>query len=275
MATRYWLGVNSNLTDTANWSATRLGAGGSSVPGAGDTAWFYDNSTDVLTNITNFLADVVNIGGNFRGNIGGATSGLELGTAACVCTIENVGKDYINILAKSATSIATVNIKAFNRGIVNLGGAGTFTNVYVGAAGRVTIDSAVTVTNYYGAGAVTEARTGTAFTILQLSGQPIQAHTITRGFTTGTFSNTSVVYNGTATITTVNVQSGAFYLHNSDQTITTCNAFSGGTAAAGAFKFTVTNLAQWTGAAAFVSRDMVTVTNQSYIGNPSGGVTPA
>lgn len=271
MADRYWLGVNTNLTDTANWSATRLGAGAASVPGVGDVAYLYDGSRDIDTNITNFLATTTIIGGEFRGNIGTATQALEFGTAGATVTIEAVSKDYISVSAKAATTIATLNIKATGRygGIVNIGGTGTFTNVYCGSMGRASVDSAAVVTNLYSAGINVSARAGTAFTILQLAGQPLTAHVIGRGFTTGTFAQTAVLYNGTAAITTINVFPGASYTHQSDQTITTANVMPNGIAMAGSLRFTVSNLNQWGGSQAFEARDRVTVTSSVYIGDAS------
>jgi len=49
MASRFWVGGTGNTSDTAHWSATTGGAGGETVPVAGDTVTFDSNSGTAAT----------------------------------------------------------------------------------------------------------------------------------------------------------------------------------------------------------------------------------
>ena len=49
MASRFWVGGTGNTNDTAHWSATTGGAGGETVPVAGDSVTFDSNSGTAAT----------------------------------------------------------------------------------------------------------------------------------------------------------------------------------------------------------------------------------
>lgn len=52
MADRYWVSTTGTYTSTASWSATSGGAGGASVPAAGDNAYFDRGSVPILSGFT-------------------------------------------------------------------------------------------------------------------------------------------------------------------------------------------------------------------------------
>ena len=73
MADRYWVGSGGNWTDTANWSTTSGGSGGSSVPTSSDNTYFDANSGDcVLNDQYHGVLDL-----DFTGYTGTFSSGLN------------------------------------------------------------------------------------------------------------------------------------------------------------------------------------------------------
>lgn len=256
MANRYWLGVNGNWDDTANWSTTRGGAGGSAEPTGSDDVFILDGSTDIVTNITGVTAQTIKIGGDFKGNIGGAGTALTVSTTTCVITVETVGRQYVNLAA--STTVATVNVNSTGPGTVNLG-SGTFTDVYCGANGTLNIDGGCVVTNLYSAGCkILSAYNATAHTIAKILGGV--GHEIKRVVTTLTLGGSATTYNA-VTLTTANVVRGGTLNHTSNGTITTIEVQPGGTALGGFLPFTVTNSTKYEGGSLFANTAAVTYTN--------------
>lgn len=260
MANRYWLGVSGDWDSTANWSTTRGGAGGSAEPSASDDVFILDGSTDIITNITGVTAQTIKIGGDFKGNIGGAGTALTIATTTCVITVETVGRQYVNLAA--STTVATVNVNSTGSGAVNLG-SGTFTDVYCGANGTLNIDGGCVVTNLYSAGCkVLSAYNATAHTIAKILGGV--GHEIKRVVTTLTLGGSATTYNA-VTLTTANVLRNGVLSHTSNGTITTIEVQPGGAALGGFLPFTVTNSTKYEGGSLFSNTNQVTYTNATTI----------
>lgn len=256
MANRYFLGVNGNWDDTANWSTTRGGAGGSAEPSASDDVFILDSATNITTNLTGVTANTIKIGGDYQGNIGGAGTALTVSTTTCVITVETVGRQYVNLAA--TTTVATVNVNGTGSGTVNLG-SGTFTDVYCGASGTVNVDGGCVVTNLTTDGVrVYAAYNGTAFTILKILGGT--GHEVRRAVTTLTVGGSLTTYAAVA-LTTVGVRRSGLLTHTSNGTITTLEVEPGGSAVAGFVPFTVTNSTLHEGGRLFQNSSQVTYTN--------------
>jgi hypothetical protein len=265
MANRFFLGVNGNWDDTANWSTTRGGAGGSAEPSASDDVFILDSATDITTNLTGVTAQTIKIGGDYQGNIGGSGTALTVATTTCVITVETVGRQYVNLSA--STTVAQVNVNSTGSGTVNLG-AGTFTDVYCGASGTLNIDGGCVVTNLYSAGMkVFSAYNGTAHTIAKILGGV--GHEIRRAVTTLTLGGGATTYNA-VTLTTANVQRGGSLNHTSNGTITTLEVQPGGSTLGGFLPFTVTNSTKYEGGSLFPNTNQVTYTNATTIIGRSG-----
>lgn len=265
MANRYFLGVNGNWSDTANWSTTRGGAGGSAEPSGSDDVFIFDGNVDITTNIGGETAQSIKIGGDFKGNIGAVGTALTISTTSCVITVETVGKQYINLAA--ATTVAQVNVNSTGPGTVNLAG-GTFTDVYCGASGTVNVAGGCVVTNLYSAGIkILSEYSGTAFTILKVLGGI--GHEIRRAVTTLTLGGALTTYNAIA-LATANILRGGSLNHTSNGTITTIEVQPGGSAIGGFLPFTVTNSTKYEGGSLFANTNQVTYTNATAIIGRSG-----
>lgn len=97
MANRYWVGGTGNWSDTARWATTSGGAGGASVPGAADNAFFDANSgTGTATTTTGATCIIVTLnsstlnlvlGDNFThtGRFNFTLGSLSLGSYTWTC----------------------------------------------------------------------------------------------------------------------------------------------------------------------------------------------
>lgn len=272
MASRYWRGVNTTATDTTNWSATRYGATGQTVPGASDDAFFFDGDGDIAA-VTAFAPATVTIGGNFRGSI----LGMALSTAACIVTIENVAfSKTVNIGPDASTTLAAVHVRSTGQGTVNIfaGSSGVLTLLNVGRVGRLIVDGSCPVTTFNSAGMPdTWNYSATAITTGQWSGGG--THDLQRSVTTITVDGPGTRVNVTANggspaFTTATASAGGSLYHDSDGTIATANAKPGGSILPVSTRYTITNTNLWEGG--FVGRgsDKVTFTNApTLIGNPA------
>lgn len=271
IASRYWRGTNTTATDTANWSATRYGVTGASVPGSSDDAYFIDSATDVAT-VTAFAPATITVGGNYQGGF----QGMFLSTAACIVTIEDVafGKNIV-IGPDAATTLASVHVRSTGKGRVTIvaGAAGVLTLLQVGKVGTLFVDGSCPVTTYNNCGMNdTFAYSATAITTGQWSGGG--THDVQRAVTTATVDGIGTRVNITATgssptSTTLTVSSGGTWAHDSDGTITTANVKPGGTLAPVSTKFTVTTMNLWEGGNGNRSSDKISVGTLNPIGNPS------
>ena len=79
MATRIWQDVDSNWTNTANWS-------GATVPVAGDTVRILNGNKNITTNVDQSAVNITYlvVGPDFAGTIGTPTTPLKIGTATSI-----------------------------------------------------------------------------------------------------------------------------------------------------------------------------------------------
>lgn len=240
-----------------------------SVPGNSDTAFFLDGDTDVDAN-TAFAAAVVEIGGNFRGNV----NGVLCNYASCVVTIESVapGKT-VAIGAAASTTLTKINVRSTGAGSVEIigGSSSLVTDIICGSVGRVTIATSAPVTNLYSTGIFLQCwYNATAFTILQIEGGGSAAnpHVFERAVTTLTNTDAFTRANNSVAITTANLRGN--HLHESSGTITTANAYRSGTLQVGVTPFTITNTNWWEGGKVPYGNPKVTFTNPpTAYGNPA------
>ncbi len=140
MAARYWVGGAGSWdsTNTANWSTTSGGAGGASVPIAGDTPQFDGNSgtgtvtftnsgvtTSAITlnnvNITLSLGAALTIAGSFNLTTGTLTTNnynLTSTSLSCIgggVQVFNLGSSTVTLSAASPLSLNAPNV-TFNAG---------------------------------------------------------------------------------------------------------------------------------------------------------------
>lgn len=264
MADRWWNGVNGNWTDTSNWSATRYGSTGQTVPGSSDVAYVMDGAVDITSNISAVTAGTIVIGGEFAGNI----SGMLLDTTTCAVDIKTVNRNRIVIGAAASKTISGVmNIRNTGQGEVQIasGASGVITTVRCGARGTVKVLGSGVVTNLYSAGIrIIAEYAATAFTILQLRGG--SGHEISRGVTTLTLDAGAL---GTvklaSAVGTANVVGRSRYTHDSTGTITAIEVTPGSVAIAGAAPFTVTDSTVWETGSLFDNNSNAAYTNATVV----------
>jgi hypothetical protein len=259
MANRFYRGVNADTTDTANWSATRTGATGQTVPGSGDVAYFYDGDIDVNAN-TSFAAGTCYIGGKFRGNI----NGLLFSTAACVVTVETVAPNKILAIGPAAsTTLTAIRIRNTGSGSVQItgGASSAVTTVTCGKKATLYVLGAGIVTNLYSmAKTLLIEYAATAITLLEVRGSEATAG-ISRAVTTLTaIGGARSVATDSVAITTLNVQDST-HSHDSIGTIGTCNAYPGGNLLPVASAFTLTDANLWEGGNISYGNNKITNTN--------------
>lgn len=125
MPDRYWLGINQNWDDTANWSDTLGGSGGFSVPGPVDRAFAMGSKTINTSGPINIhtltLSDGVtlNIIGNLlvsnRFTFGGGFSNsyLNVNQYEITCNIADFySRGYINMEDSSFYIYGSLNVEA-------------------------------------------------------------------------------------------------------------------------------------------------------------------
>lgn len=270
MANRYWHGVNTDTTDTTNWSTTRYGVTGSAAPTSSDDVFFFDGDGDVAAN-TAFHANTITVGGNF----GGASAGLLCDTAACVITIERVGfgKNFV-VGPAASTTLASMHVRSTAGGTVTAaaGSSGVLTLLQAGKVGNLVVDGSCPVTTYNNCGMTDNVvYNATAITTGQWSGGG--THTVQRTVTAGTTdgnTRVNVIANGgSPASTTLTISAGGVWAHDSDGTITTANIKPGGALLPVSTKFTVTTMNLWEGGNGSRSSDKITVGTLNPIGNPS------
>lgn len=84
-AKRYWIASSAaKWNNTANWSSTSGGAGGSSVPGASDTAYFDGNGTGNDTLDMNVSVKYLSVAAGYTGKIVQGTYTVTIGTTGAV-----------------------------------------------------------------------------------------------------------------------------------------------------------------------------------------------
>lgn len=122
MANKYWVDGTGNwdLTDKTHWSDTSGGAGGASVPSAGDNAYFNASSGGGTATVTNSYVDVARL--NTTGytgtlacntdcyiNVSANTTSVTLGTGATHTTL-NLHIDSTGAMTSNGKSIGTLKV---------------------------------------------------------------------------------------------------------------------------------------------------------------------
>lgn len=271
MAARYWHGVNSDTTDTTNWSTTRYGSTGSAAPTSSDDVSFLDGNGDLAANAA-FHANTILFGGNFTGG----SAGLLCDTAGCVITVESVGFGKNLVIGPAgSTTLASVHVRGTAQGNVTIaaGTSGVLTLLQAGKSGLLIIDGSCPVTTYNNCGMQDRwAYNATAITTGQWSGGG-SGHSVQRSVTTATVdgpTTVNIVSNGTSpAVTTLTVSAGGIWAHDSDGTIATANIKPGGTLQPVSTKFTVTTGNVWEGGNANRASDKIAYGTVNPIGNPS------
>jgi hypothetical protein len=107
MADRYFVngGVDNNWGSTSNWSATSGGAGGSSIPTAGDAVFFDTNSPNCTVNASNRVA----LSLNFTGYSNTITMTFAITVSGNVTLSANMGISGTGALTINGSSTLTSN----------------------------------------------------------------------------------------------------------------------------------------------------------------------
>lgn len=174
MANRYWVGGTGNWSDTARWATTTGGAGGASVPGAADNAFFDANSgTGTATTTTGATCIIVTLnsstlslvlGDNFThtGRFNFTLGSLSLGTYTWTC----------NDLQTSNTNVRSLD---FGTGKIVLTGSGA--TIFSSNPTNLTLSGSKLIEAAYAGAAGTRAFS---------TGLPTEANTINLSITAGT-----------------------------------------------------------------------------------------
>ena len=174
MANRYWVGGTGNWSDTARWATTTGGAGGASVPGAADNAFFDANSgTGTATTTTGATCIIVTlnsstlslvVGDNFThtGRFNFTLGSLSLGTYTWTC----------NDLQTSNTNVRSLD---FGTGKIVLTGSGA--TIFSSNPTNLTLSGSKLIEAAYAGAAGTRAFS---------TGQPTEANAINLSITAGT-----------------------------------------------------------------------------------------
>lgn len=261
MADRYWLGVTSDWTDTANWSTTLTGVGGSAAPVSTDAVYILKGGLDINVNVSGHTAVDLNsltIGGEFTGSIG------NLGTAL---TIAVSGRTSINYSGSGQILITAGTNDIDDLHITRPGGSGSasvnltggrFTAIYAGRGVNLTMEAGATCTTFLSTGAnVTIEYNSTAITTGSWYGGVVACR---RTVTTGTVEGANFTMGYIGASTTLNLRKDARYTHNSVGTLAKVNSFPSSVGTAGSVAFTVTNSDVYQGATLFQNNPAV-VTN--------------
>jgi hypothetical protein len=213
-AKRYWIKATAGKwNNTANWSSTSGGAGGSSVPGASDTAYFDGNGTGNDTLDMNVSVKYLSVAGGYTGKIVQGTYTVTIGTTGAALAGGTFEGGSANI---TLTGALTISGCAFTS---TSGTLTTSSNFTVNGTGSFTHNSGVmkfTATNTI-TGSVTMYK-------VEFAPTATATYTIASG-TTLTITNTLTISGTvTATLNTGNINVSG------DVVITNSGTGSGGSA---------------------------------------------
>jgi hypothetical protein len=125
MANRYWLGVNGNLTDTANWAATRGGAGGETVPGANDDVYI-ETGIVPSTNLAGITGDLGSFTWSLPGSLGTSSTPISIqvsGTSGITGrsgVVRITTTTFVNLQAAGASGIDKLSLELPSNGVAIL-----------------------------------------------------------------------------------------------------------------------------------------------------------
>jgi len=251
MATVRWLGVDGDLSNTANYSTGAL-------PSADDDFVIAQGSISITSGLTALSAIALrswSVTPGFTGNIGtNGTSIVILANHANTTAIRvSMGGAYIYASMTFAVtgSVGSITIGSTGNGTFYYTG-GTFANeLFVGGStGRCVIGSGVTMGDVYSAGASMDVTPAFTNAFLMGGGNNVLRADVT---TVNLGTNTTLTLEGSGVdVTTANLYGGSrLILNNGGATagvITTANAFPGSYIAnGGKYDNTITTLNQWAG----------------------------
>jgi len=253
MAVVRWLGVDGDLSNTANYSTGAL-------PSAGDSLQISQGSISITTGLTALSAIALSgllITNGFTGNIGTNGTSIELlvnnATAGTIYIAMGGAYIYAKITSYNVTGPVTKDITVGSTGSGTFYlTAGSFANCKFvgGSTGRCVIGSGVTMGDVYSAGASIDVTPAFTTCILNGGGSSVlraDVTTVTLG------ANTACTLEGTGVdVTTINCHGGSrLILNNGGATagvITTANAYPGSYIAnGGKYDNTITTLNAWVG----------------------------
>jgi len=251
MATVRWLGVDGDLSNTANYSTGAL-------PSADDDFIIAQGSISITSGLTALSAIALrswSVTPGFTGNIGSnGTSISILANHANTTQIRvSMGGSYIYASMTFAVtgSVGSITIGSTGNGTFYYTG-GTFDNELLvgGSSGRVVVGSGVTMGDVYSAGASMDVTPAFTNAFLMGGGNNVIRADVT---TVNLGTNTSLTLEGSGVdVTTANCYGGSrLILNNGGATagvITTANAYPGSYIAnGGKYDNTITTLNQWAG----------------------------
>lgn len=271
---QWWVGgAGTKLyTDSANWSATRGGAGGNGPPIAGDSVYIVDGNSQIVGSDQSGVA-LASFEATFAPqgtisvppmSIGSLAAPLKIGLAAgATATLSGSHGDiYIGPSFADAAGMLVCNGRGnvFVSGVTSAGGGSIVGGV---GAGKVTIAS-----DYAG-----------TFSVLNLGCQMEVAYTATsttmpvtvdsgvvtsyRSMTAGEVSGALVLANTAAASGTITVRKGGLHNHRSTGPLANMVVKSGGIASAvgGPSGFTVTNATVYGSGSMFTGSTNIIYTN--------------
>lgn len=257
MADRFWVGAvtSTDLSSTANWSTSRGGAGGASVPTTADNAYIETGSV-AITSGSLACANLY-----FSAPINFGTEGAAL-SVECTTLMEVRGnRDFVN-MAITTSTLPTLHYRV-GSGELTLS-SGTITNIYAGAAGSISVLAAAVVGSSgvvkSGGCRLSIAYNATAITYLSMLGG--YADGVARSMATLNIAPGAQARLTDAAAVSTRAYVGGKLLHHSTGTIADIDVGTGGraTSEGGAYPFTVTASAKGVNAYCFDDERNVTKT---------------
>lgn len=259
MASIYYLGVDGNWTNTANWS-------GGSVPVSTDDVFIANSSQDIITNLNQSAVALASltIDATYTGKIGAASTYLQIDATTLTIgrqtgNVNATGSSRLHLKGTYTTAVVLdTAVSSADTGYPPLCFAGTITTLHVrgGSVGiavltptetatattiNITQSSSAQVSPVVTMGSVTNttinldsgiltSRASATCTTANVRGGTYRVEG-TNAHTTATVEGGSLVYNGTGTITNLIVYSATADFSNDTRakTITNCNAYKGAT----------------------------------------------
>lgn len=242
MATLYWLDVNGNFNDTANWSTSRGGAGGSGPPTTGDTAYIESGNKDIYTSssVTGVTALYVTAG--FTGAFGTAAAAAQV--AGTTLVLSHSGPAYVTggwTTAKSSSQTGQTH---------TFSGSVTVTTLQAGQAGTVIVGSGITNTTIRSSGAkvVIKYGAGSGPTTVLTAGN-VECERSVGSIEVMAGSRTLFYGTAGAITTSAKIYSGGTMVYNSPGTIASLEIRPGGVfdSSQNPYPITVTSRTAWAG----------------------------
>jgi hypothetical protein len=248
MATRYWVGGagSKSFQDTANWSATRGGAGGATAPTGTDEAFIESGTSDINSGLSNAaFTGQLTVSAGFSGTIG--TSG-GAGLIANLVQLRYSGSGRFAFFGSSGGNISFARIYDTRSSVRFV--SGTVSALYVGIGCNVRSSNGVTLTLVQNGGGFIDIGTTGVGTYAGLGGSAVcVGSAATVSLYDGRFQ-----LGGSAPITdSVSVFGSSTYSHKSAGAIEQIFVAPQATATSesAVFPFTITNSTRWIGSRFF------------------------